>query len=75
MPSEPLHPEASEPGGPSNQVAAAPQPSDSDLVRALVEIEHATTKKPLALPEGTPVAASTSRFDRNGVFIFFLPVW
>jgi hypothetical protein len=72
MPSDPLQPEASDPGGLTDQVAPAPQPTSADLVRALVEIEHATTKAPLAPPEVTPPLTKASWFDRNAVVIFFL---
>jgi hypothetical protein len=53
-------------------MASAPQPSDSDLGHALIEIEHATTKTPLAPPEVTPPPVKASWFDRNAVVIFFL---
>ena len=74
MPADPLQPEAPEPGGLTDQAAPVPQPSDADLVRALVEIEHATTKTPLLLPppEVNPLPTKASWFDRNAVVIFFL---
>ncbi len=53
------------------QGAPGPQPSDTDVVRALVEIEHATASGPVPT-QVTPPPVKASWFDRNAVVIFFL---
>jgi hypothetical protein len=70
MPTDPLRPEAS--GNLSNETAAPPQPTDSDVVKALVEIEQATATTP-APPPGIPVPTEPpSWITRHAVAAFLV---
>ena len=66
MPSDWLQPDASEPGGLTDQVTQ-PQPNDADVVSALVGIEKASAPHAITVPPAT-----ASWFASNGVVIIFL---
>src|SRR5690242_18340992 len=71
MPSDSLQPNDPKSNGPTEQISP-PQPTDADVVSALVGIEHASAQVPTAPALVTPPASRASWFDSNGVVILFL---
>jgi len=70
MPSDSLQPDDSKPSGLTDQ--SAPQPTEADVIKALVGIEQVSAQSPTAPPSITPALTSASWYESNGVVIVFL---